>query len=80
MRIATPMPLRSDYHVTPKGQYWQLKQEHRADHWGLYMTKAEAVGAGIDQARLGAVSLVLHGRDGRIQQVWSYDNAIIPFH
>ena len=78
MQISSIVPLRRDWHVTPKGAYWQLKQEYRYDIWGLYLTKAEAIGAGIDQARLGATSLVLHGLDGRIQTVWSYDDAIVP--
>lgn len=73
------LPMRSDYHVTPFGKLWAIKQEHRAHHWGLYLTKAEAIGEGITQARLGAVSLVVHGRDGRVQKVWSYDKAIIPY-
>ena len=77
--INSPMPLRSDYHVIMKGPLWALKQEHRADYWGMYLTKAEAIGAGIEQARQGHVSLVIHGRDGRVQNVWSYDNARIPY-
>lgn len=78
MRIADIVPLRRDWHITTKGPYWQLTQEYRADVWGLYLTKAEAIGAGIEQARLGATSLIIHGRDGRIQNVWSYDDAIVP--
>lgn len=79
MRIGSIVPIRSDWHVTPQGPLWKLKREHRAETWGLYMTKAEALGEGIAQARLGHVSLVIHGRDGRIQKVWSYDDAVIPF-
>lgn len=81
MRIigASPMPLRRDWHVTPEGPLWKLKQEYRNEVWGLYLTKAEAMGEGITQARQAATSLIIHGRDGRIQKVWSYDNAVIPY-
>lgn len=43
------------------------------------LTKTEAMGIGIEQARAGRVSLVVHGQDGRIQNVWSYDNVTIPY-
>lgn len=79
MQINTIVPLRSDWHVVPSGVLWKLRQEHRADHWGLYLTKQEAIGAGIGQARLSATSLIIHGRDGRIQRVHSYDNVTIPY-
>ena len=79
MKIASINPLRRDWHVVPNGPLWELKQEYRAGSWGLYMTQAEAIGAGIWQAREGQVSLVVHGRDGRISKVWSYDDAIVPF-
>lgn len=79
MRINTPVPLRNDWHVVPSGKLWKLREEHRVDHWGLYLTKAEAIGEGIAQARLGATSLIIHGRDGRVQKVWSYANAVIPY-
>lgn len=73
------IPMRSDYHIIPHGKLWAIKQEHRADYWGIYMTKTEALGEGIAQARLGQVSLVIHGRDGRVQKVWSYSNVTIPY-
>lgn len=79
MQINTINPLRSDYHIMTKGVFWQLKQEHRAEHWGLYLTKAEAIGDGVDQARQGHVSLIIHGRDGKIQSVWNYRDAMNPF-
>lgn len=70
----TPVPLRNDFHVVPEGVYWKITREHRAYAVGMYLTKAEAVGEGMRQAREGYVSLVIHGRDGRIKSVWSYDN------
>lgn len=65
---------RRDYHVTPDGAYWKVTKEGEIDPQYVGLTKIEATAAAIDQARLGKVSVVLHGRDGRIQSVWSYDN------
>lgn len=69
---------RQDYHIVPSGIYWAVKREGSvyAEKFGL--TKAEALGYGIEQARAGAVSLVIHGRTGRIQTVYSYDNVRWP--
>jgi hypothetical protein len=75
----TIVPLRRDWHVVPHGKLWKLEEEYRAHPWGLYLTQAEAIGDGIEQARLGATSLVVHGRDGTIKKVWSYDGAVIPW-
>ncbi len=79
MQINSIMPSRNDWHVVPSGPLWKLREERRADHWGLYLTQAEAIGDGIEQARLGASSLIIHGRDGQIKKVYSYDNARIPY-
>lgn len=78
MQISNIVPLRHDWHVVPKGNLWALKQEHRFDYWGMFLTQSEAIGAGITQAREGHVSLVIHGRDGRVKEVKSYDNARWP--
>lgn len=74
MQIASTLPMRSDFHVVPDGYLWKVTQEHRAMPYGHTLTKIEALSMGIQQARAGHVSLVIHGRDGRVQNVWSYDN------
>lgn len=79
INTTTIVPLRSNWHVVPSGVFWMLKQEHRAEHWGMYLTKIEATSDGIQQARQGHVSLIIHGRDGRIQQSWDYTNRLDPF-
>ena len=67
------MPLRSDFHVVPDGVMWKVTREHREYAMGHFLTKTEALAEGIRQAREGHVSLVVHGKDGQIQNVWSYD-------
>lgn len=74
----TIRPLRSDFHVVPFGYMWKLSQEHRVNPVGIYTTKVQAIGEGVKQARDGRVSLVMHGRDGRIQRVYSYDDWVWP--
>lgn len=68
------VPCRHDFHVVPDGVMWKVTEEHRTFAMGHFLTKTEAIAHGIQQARDGATSLVIHGRDGRIQNVWSYDN------
>jgi len=76
MITATP---RIDYHVVPQGQFWAVRQEGALSIERLAMTKAEAIGYGIEHAREGQVSLVIHKKNGQFQQVWSYDGATLPY-
>lgn len=78
MRINTIIAIRQDWHVVPCGSLWELKRELRHERYGLYTTQAEAMGEGMTQARLGAVSLIVHGRNGRVRTVYSYDNVVVP--
>jgi hypothetical protein len=72
------LPVRRDYHVVPHGAYWAVFRELDAYASAIKLTKAEALGFGIEQARASYVSLVIHGKNGQIQNVWSYDNARFP--
>lgn len=76
----TPLPLRRDYHVTfdRTMMFWQVKQEYRSDTLRYTLTKTEALGFAIEAAREAGVSVVIHGMDGRIRQVWSYDSWMGP--
>lgn len=71
--------VRRDFHIVPNGPLWAVKMEGSPRAMMVALTKTEALGFGIEQARAGQVSLVIHGRNGVIQNVWSYDNATIPF-
>lgn len=75
MIIQSILPLRRDWHVTfdRSCMFWKVKQEYRADHWGMAITKTEAIAMGMMQARLGHESLIIHGMDGKIQTVYNYD-------
>lgn len=63
---------RTDFHVVPRGQYWAVKEERGVHDHGVFLTKVEACGYGVFKAREARVSLVVHGRDGVIQTVYSY--------
>jgi hypothetical protein len=58
--------------------FWKVKQEYRSEVFGYALTKIEAMSMGMAQAREGAVSLVVHGMDGKIQTVYSYDDYTWP--
>ena len=66
---------RRDWHVTLQrpSMLWTVKRENDLHVFQYFVSKAEAVGVGIMQAREGHASLVIHGMNGRIQDVKSYD-------
>ena len=64
---------RSDAHVVPSGSLWAIKMEGIRDYSGHYETKLEATAHAMHLARFNASSVVIHGQNGRIQTVWSYD-------
>lgn len=81
MNINSPLPLRCDYHVVwnQNTRLWCVKQEHRDEFSYSYrISKDEALGLAIEQARQGQVSVIIHGMDGRIQDVRSYDGWVGP--
>lgn len=69
----SPRPIRSDIHVVPSGKLWAVKNESSQAYSGYFQTQLEARAYGMNLAREGAVSLVLHGQDGKIRSVTSYD-------
>lgn len=66
------LPMRFDYHVIPVTGGWAVTHEGTYGYTKVNVSKLEATGWAVTQARAGAVSVILHGRDGRIQEVWSY--------
>jgi hypothetical protein len=77
MQIATVVPMpRRDWHVVfeRSSMLWAVRRENNPDVWQYTITKLEAVGLGMTQAREGYASLIIHGMDGRIQSVKSYAN------
>jgi len=62
----------ADYHVVPYADHWAVKCERYDDYSGEFTTKHEAIDFAVGQARRGHQSVVLHGMNGKIQQVWNY--------
>jgi hypothetical protein len=65
---------RKNQHVVPLGHGWAVKKEGSDRHTIITATKKEAVTVARDIARNQRSELVIHGRDGRIQDKDSYGN------
>ncbi|MEW6338260.1 MAG: DUF2188 domain-containing protein [Acidobacteriota bacterium] len=66
------MPRKRDVHVVPHGDRWAVKREGSQRSSKVTDTKREAEGRGRDLARKNKVELVIHRRDGTIQDSDSY--------
>lgn len=64
---------RSDFHIVPMQEYWAVKGEANSTYSGIFSTQLEATSYAMGLARMAASSVVLHGKDGRFREVWSYD-------
>ena len=69
---------RKDIHVVPHGDRWATRTEGADRVGGVFPSKGAAVAAGRGQARREQVELVIHGRDGKIQDSDSYGRDPIP--
>jgi hypothetical protein len=65
--------MRIDYHVVPLNGSWGVKAEGATGYEITTFTKVEAHAYAIGLAREAATSVILHGRNGRIQAVVGYD-------
>lgn len=65
---------RSDYHVVPMQGSWAIKGEANPHYTGIFETQIEATSYAMTLAREAATSVVIHGRNGQIREVWSYDH------
>ncbi len=75
INVEPPMQYqRRDYHVVPHMGQWNVRQELENVVEARFRTQLEAMAYAIQLARHDAVSMVLHGRNGRIREVRSYDN------
>lgn len=63
---------KRDIHVVPHAEGWATRKEGSGRAGGVYDTKAEAQRHGRDQAKREGVELVIHGRNGRIQDSDSF--------
>ena len=69
---------RNNVHVTYKNNTWNVKSEKTSRASYLYGTKEEALARGKEIAMNKGVELIIHGKDGRIQDADSYGNDPIP--
>jgi hypothetical protein len=68
------MAVKRAKHVVFKDGKSTVRAEGTARALGKHVTKLDAVRQARSLARRDKVRLIIHGRDGRIQEVDSYDN------
>jgi hypothetical protein len=68
------MAVKRAKHVVFKDGKWTVRAEGTAEALGQHVTRLEAVRQARSLAKRDRVGLVIHGRDGRIEEVDSYDN------
>jgi hypothetical protein len=66
--------VKKDIHVVPHQDGWAARREGEPQVLKVTTTKDEALAVGREQAKRDQVELVIHGRDGRIQDSDSYGN------
>ena len=69
---------KKDIHVVPHADGWATRREGADRAGGVYDTKGKAMDRGRDQAKREHVELVVHGRDGRIQDSDSFGHDPFP--
>lgn len=65
---------KRNQHVVPLGTGWAVKSEKSKNFSLITSTKRDAVSAARSIARRNNSELVIHGKDGRIQDRDSYGN------
>lgn len=71
---------RQEYHVVPRGDRWAVKRDNASRASGLFDNKQDAINAGRDLSKGLGAELVIHGRNGQIQNSNSYGNDPCPPH
>ncbi|MGE3703552.1 MAG: DUF2188 domain-containing protein [Hyphomicrobiaceae bacterium] len=72
------MAKKQDIHVVPRNTGWATKKEGAGRAGGVYPTKAQAIEHGRTQAKREQVELVIHGKNGKIQDSDSYGRDPFP--
>ena len=72
------MSRKKDIHVVPHEDGWATRKEGSQRAGGVYDTKAQAVGEARGQAKRERVEVVIHKKDGTIQDSDSYGNDPFP--
>jgi hypothetical protein len=69
---------RRDVHVVPHYDGWATKREGGVRVGRLAETQADAIEIGKRMAKRDKVQLVVHGRDSKIQDTYSYGKDSLP--
>lgn len=72
------MTTKKDIHVVPHDKGWATRKEGSERVGGVYSTKDEALNHGRHQAQREKVELVIHRKDGTIQDSDSYGKDPFP--
>jgi len=73
------MKNRKETHVVPAGNKgWAVEKDHHQRVTSYHPTKAEAVKAGREISKNQNTELIIHGRNGRIQNPDSHGNDPCP--
>ncbi|MFH1029926.1 MAG: DUF2188 domain-containing protein [bacterium] len=65
-------------HIVPSGNRWAVKQEGKTDPLSTHRTKDLADQKGRAEARKEEVELIIHGRNGQIQDKDSFGKDPCP--
>ncbi len=68
------MSKKRDIHVVPHADGWAVKKENGQRASSVHPTKKDALEQAKDHGKRERVEVVIHGRDGRIQDSDSYGN------
>ena len=77
-RPGTRIEPKRDVHVVPHYDGWATKREGGVRVGRLAETQAEAIEIGKRMAKRDKVQLVIHGRDSKIQDRYSYAKDPLP--
>jgi hypothetical protein len=69
---------KQDIHVVPHQAGWATRKEGSERAGGVYPTKNDALDQARQQAKREKVEVVIHGKDGTIQDSDSYGNDPFP--
>lgn len=69
---------KKDIHVVPHEDGWARRKEGAERAGSVHDTKADAVEQAREQARRERVDVIIHGRNGKIQDSDSYGNDPFP--
>lgn len=68
------MSKKDDYHVVPHSDGWAVRRENSGRASSIHDVKQGALDAGRALAQAARVELVIHGKDGVIQNSNSFGN------